>query len=200
MTCTNSSLHKVSVSLGLLNQSLDIFTDILVVSIPVIILRRAKIKKRQKLALSFFLCLSIVMIIITIVRISKISNSTKTEMVWHICLQALEGCVALLMASIMAFRSIFVSQEMRNSGQKRWAPSSSWLQSAKQRKTSKEGMRNGDQLPSVPQATFTTMKRYFRGHGGTADGSTTLNSETCDSGRNDGTSLSETSGQQDQNV
>ena len=144
-----------------------------------ITLRRAKIKKQQKFALSFFLCLSIVMIVIAIVRISRITHSGILDPVWQGFWQALEPCIALLMASITAFRTIFVSQEMRKRDQKRWVgPSYSRIQRAKQKKVDKEDdMWNYDhQLPSVPQATFVKLKRFMRHHA-TIGESTTLEPE-----------------------
>lgn len=116
------------------------------------------------------------MVVIAVVRMSRISGSDGVA-VWQTLWQTLEGCVALLMASITAFRTIFMSQE--NAGQKRWTPSSSWIQRAQQRKTSKEGdVWGGDQLPSIARATFARMNVYVRGRHGTAEGNTSLDCET----------------------
>lgn len=119
------------------------------------------------------------MIIIAIVRMSRISN-TNGAIVWQTLLQTLEGCVALLMASITAFRSIFVvSHGMRDPGQKRWAPPYSWIQCAKQRKTSKEGDAwENVHFFSMARATFARMNVYVRGRHGTAEGNTSLDCET----------------------
>lgn len=123
-------------------------------------------KKRQKLALSFFLCLSIMMIIIAIIRVSRTSYSDrKIDVVWQSLWQALEGCVALVMTSITAFRTIFMGQRIRARRRKRWTPAHSWMQRAKQRKNAhKEGdvWSNNDQLPSIPQATFVKLRKYVR--------------------------------------
>ena len=124
-------------------------------------------EKRQKLALSFFLCLSMMMIIIAIIRVSRTSYSDgKLDIVWQTLWQALEECVALVMTSITAFRTIFVGQRIRDRGRKRWTPAHSWMQRAKQRKKAhKEGdyiWSNDDQLPSIPQATFVKLRRYVR--------------------------------------
>lgn len=111
------------------------------------------------------------MVVFAIIRISKSSDPRGINMVWQVFWQALEGCIALLMASIMAFRSIFVSQGTRERERKRFAASYSWIQRAKQRKaTSKEkdllSSSSDDQqrLPSIPQATFTKLKRHVQGH------------------------------------
>jgi hypothetical protein len=168
-----------------------------VVSIPVILLRRAKIRRRQKFAVGFFLCLSTVMIVLAIVRMCRISYSGRgTDPIWQIFWQTLESCVALLMASITAFRTIFGEP-----GQKRWEPSYSWIQRAKQRQTSKEGDPwHTDQLPIIPEATFANMKMPVRGQQRTAEGSATPGSETRPSNSEDEPSLSVKGGQQDQNV
>lgn len=144
-----------------------------------IILRRTKIKKGPKFALSFFLCLSIVMIAIAIVRISRITHSGMVDPVWQGFWQNLEPCIALLMASITAFRSIFVSHKVRERDRKRRAALSySRIQRAKQRKANTENdMWNHDhQLPSVPQATFVKLKR-FMSQRATIEESTTLDPE-----------------------
>lgn len=189
----------------------------IVVSIPLIILRRAKIRTRQKLALSFFLCLSTVMAVFAIIRISRISDPRGINMIWQVLWQALEGCIALLMASVTAFRSIFVYQEIRQREQKRWAPSYSWVQRAMQRKAAnkeKDLLSNTtnqqNQLPSIPQATFTNMEKYMQGHphetqdrhGSSTDGgSTTLNPETRVSSSEDDNSVTVKSGRyQDQSM
>lgn len=125
------------------------------------ILRRAKIKKRQKFAMSFFLCLSAVMVVSAIVRLSRISQP-----VWQTLWQSLEGCIALLMASITAFRSIFVSQGIKERERKRRADPSSWIQRAKQRKARNQGdgWTSDQKLPSIPQATFVKLRKYVQGY------------------------------------
>lgn len=123
--------------------------------------------------MSFFLCLSIAMIVIAIVRVSRTSHPGGI-IAWQMFWQGLEPSVALLMASITAFRSIFVSQEMRERNRKRLA-APSWRQRARQRKASDEeadlwntSQQQEPQLPSIPQATFTKpkpkTKKNVQGH------------------------------------
>ena len=111
--------------------------------------------------MSFFLCLSVVMIVSAIVRLSRISQP-----VWQTLWQSLEGCIALLMASITAFRSIFVSQEIKERERKRRADPSSWIQRAKQRKAGKQDnvWISEQKLPSIPQATFVKLRNYVQGY------------------------------------
>ena len=118
-----------------------------------------------------------VMIVIAIVRISRISHSDIVDSVWQAYWQNLEPCIALLMSSVTAFRTIFVGQKIRKRDRKRWAAPSSWIERKKQKKANKENdMWNRDhQLLSVPQATY--MKK-LRGQRATVEGSTTLDPET----------------------
>lgn len=134
------------------------------------------------------------MIIFAIIRASRASYLRGFERMWQVFWQILESCVALVMVSITAFRSILLSPGMRERHQKRRAPSHSWIQRAKQRKASKEsGTSISDdhhQFPSIPLATFPKFKKYdsaqssehthhhHRYQGISTDGSTTLDAET----------------------
>lgn len=133
------------------------------------------------------------MIVIAIVRVTRFSHDGGIDVVWQILWQTLESCVALLMISITAFRSIFVSQRNRNQNRKQWAaPSYPWIQRVRQRKASEEdgvgniSQQKQQQLPSIPQATFTKKKEYFQGRhhhqhhhpGARTEGNTTLSHET----------------------
>lgn len=123
------------------------------------------------------------MIVIAIIRISKISSPGGISMVWQTFWQTLEACVALLMASITSFRSIFVSQGNRER-QRRWEPSYSWIQRAKQKKSNDESDAwINNQLPAIPHAAFAQSKNDVVVHGSTTDRSTFSDSETHDSGR-----------------
>lgn len=139
--------------------------------------------------MGFFLCLSIVMVVIAIVRSSRVSHGPDLNTLWQSLWQIVESCIALIMASITAFRSIFVSERHREHVQKRWAYS--WRKRAKQRKLRRAiDAWEGDQLPSIPHATFTTMRRYLRSHRWTAEKNLPLDSETRPLERQDKTTLS----------
>jgi hypothetical protein len=142
------------------------------------------------------------MIIIAIVRMFRISYTGRgIDAIWQMFWHTIECCVAFLMASITAFRTIFVSQGMRDRAQKRWAPSYSWIQRAKQRQASKEAdLWHPDQLPIIPEATFANMKTYFRGQHWTADGSATPGFETHPSNAEDDASSSVKGRQPDENL
>lgn len=84
-----------------------------VVSIPIVILRKSQMKPRQQLGLGIFLCLSVIMTVIAIVRIGGyridgIGLGGKIDSTWALFWLYLEACVAVIMASITAFRSLFI--------------------------------------------------------------------------------------------
>ncbi|KAL8627148.1 hypothetical protein Q9189_007157 [Teloschistes chrysophthalmus] len=83
-----------------------------VVSIPIALLWNVRIKLRQKLGIGALLCLSAVMSIIAIVKASGIRTpSDSFDILWELFWQQIEACVAVLMVSITAFRSIFISNK-----------------------------------------------------------------------------------------
>ena len=157
---------------------LDVLTDILsklyklgmsrladftlVVSIPIIILWSAKIKLQQKFALGIFLSLSLVMVVIAIIRVAKIHNLEGVDLQWEIFWQYMEGAIAILMASITAFRTVFVSQGRRELERLR-RPSYSVMERLKWRRNRAASNRlEGRGLPEVPGATLTGMRTFIR--------------------------------------
>ena len=85
----------------------------LVVSIPIIVLRRTQLKRSQKLGLSAFLSLSASMIILALVRITGGQTLTGYSHVWEFRWLYMEACIACFMASISAFRSFFIPTSSR---------------------------------------------------------------------------------------
>lgn len=123
--CFSSVPYRLNAALTGLITALDIVTDImsefrsalmiyvdvfLVVSIPIIILGRTQLKMSQRISLSAFLCLSVVMIIIACVRLSGLRNNNT---VWIYFWQYVEACVACIMASLLTFRTLFISDRTR---------------------------------------------------------------------------------------
>lgn len=88
---------------------LDVVSDVLIVSIPVLILWRARISLRQKIGLGITLCLSIVMAVIAFVRMSclRLSNGA-LDLRCNVFWVQQECSIAVTMVSVIAFRSFFV--------------------------------------------------------------------------------------------
>lgn len=129
---------------------------------------------QQKLALGLSLCLSIIMIITAIVQISAIHAPTDTiDVTWEIFWQLMEACIAVIMVSLTAFRSLFVAH---GSGAKSPPHKPSLRKRILNSKIAvgrkRAGENNNDEaegLPEIPRATITGMRSFIRGN--RADGS-----------------------------
>ena len=86
----------------------DVFTDLLIISIPSTLLWRVQIDLRRKIATGAVLGLSIVMIAIAIIRVAlaPLPNNV-TDTVWIFLWQFLEAATAIMMVSLTAIRSLF---------------------------------------------------------------------------------------------
>ncbi|GAP92701.2 hypothetical protein SAMD00023353_9600070 [Rosellinia necatrix] len=110
--CFNSTVNeKKSIGLTALVTTLDILSDIMVVSLPIIVLKNSFLNRSTKFGLAIFLCLSIFMAILAIVRISGFYYKSLEDDIWEFFWQQTEGAVAVMMASITAFRTLFVTHK-----------------------------------------------------------------------------------------
>lgn len=138
----------------------------LVLVIPPYLVWKVKISRRQKLGITFFLCLSVLMVFIAVIRISQVHS--KTYNVWATFWQQLEGCVAILMVSLTAFRTLFVSSP-QNPREKRQKPSDSYRRRLSYKhKDSGEGMevkhvQRAKVNVMLPSATLTGLRTFIRG-------------------------------------
>lgn len=82
----------------------------IVVSIPIIVLRGALLSRSTKFGLATFLCLSIFMAICAIIRIAGLPYKGIDDNSWMFFWQHTEGAVAVMMASLTSFRTLFVKQ------------------------------------------------------------------------------------------
>ncbi|KAK7740482.1 hypothetical protein SLS53_005325 [Cytospora paraplurivora] len=150
----------------------------LVVSIPIIVLRHSLLSRSTKFGLVIFLCLSIFMAICAIVRIAGFHYKGVEDDTWEFFWQHTEGAVAVMMASITAFRTLFVKQT-NNSDDK--TPPASPVQSLLQRlfgrfqslaraqpdeKPTDTGSRPSFtlKLPKLPSPIFTGMRTFIQGN------------------------------------
>jgi len=81
-----------------------------VVSIPIIVLKQSLLSRSTKFGLAIFLCLSIFMAICAIVRVAGFHYKGLEDDTWEFFWQHTEGAVSVMMASITAFRTLFVKQ------------------------------------------------------------------------------------------
>jgi hypothetical protein len=132
-----------------LSCSLDIATDVLILSMPILILARINIDTKKKLEMGATLCLSFFMVIVAIIRMAFCHlRRGDVDSTWLSAWLGVEGCLAILMVSSTHFRAIWCQ---RRSAAKEYssAPSSyrnfNWNQSRYN-------------LPGLPARAFTRMK------------------------------------------
>ncbi|KAL8896182.1 MAG: hypothetical protein Q9192_003220 [Flavoplaca navasiana] len=102
----NATLRAVSI--------LDILSDLFIISIPIALLWRVRIDLRRKLALGTMLCLSVFTIITVIVKISGGNTiDGQIDSSWVIFWLHMEAAVAVMIASIMVYRALFVVERSR---------------------------------------------------------------------------------------
>lgn len=137
--------------------------------IPIRMLWNMQVKLRQKLAIGTTLCLSIAMIITCIVQIAAIRTSSDAiDISWEIFWQLAEACIAVLMVSLTALRSLFVGQISRIRPASPWSSGQAkrWLQH-KVFRNSKSSSGESDAtdrgLPKIPRATLTGMRTLIQG-------------------------------------
>ncbi|CAH0031808.1 unnamed protein product [Clonostachys rhizophaga] len=162
LTCFDQSQNLLYVSMTGLITGLDVLTDVLIVTIPIFILRRVKMRLMQKIALGTFLCLSLMMAIMAIIRVSGITGVAGVDIPWTFFWQFTEASVAVLMGSLTAFRTLLVGHVGRNSEPKRsWPYSRYRIYKWGGRKVSADD-ETQEGLPEVPGATMTGLRTFIR--------------------------------------
>ncbi|KAI0479831.1 hypothetical protein F4859DRAFT_529965 [Xylaria cf. heliscus] len=165
LKCFDASKNLLYVSFTGLITGLDVLTDILIVSIPIILLRRTNIRTSQKAGLGVFLCLSIVMISFALTRVSKIRGVVGIDIIWEFFWQYMETAVAVIMGSLTVVRSLLVYQikgghAQSPAGARPLGNSYYRLRFPYRRKKNIE--LESQELPSVPSATMTGLRTFIR--------------------------------------
>ena len=135
-------------------------------------------KTKQKLGLGVFLCLSVFMILAAMVRSSNLYVTVVVfgvehkvfDVTWKLFWQQFEACIAVLMASLTGFRSIFMADSSTSGGEKKVKPglcnrkhtTSSDPSSLEDHSYDK---REGGLLPPTPSAAVTDLRTFVRGGG-----------------------------------
>ena len=147
-------------------------TGPLVVSIPVIVLKKTQMGLSRKLGLGAFWCLSVMMALIALVRMGGYRFQGTIDATWQVFWQYVEACVAIIMGSATAFRTLFVGENSRKAPQKKFSYS---IRQRLMRKSSLEKDwedTNGRHLPTVPSATLSGLRTFIHRHGPTRVGLT----------------------------
>ncbi|KAL8667317.1 MAG: hypothetical protein Q9202_000891 [Teloschistes flavicans] len=169
LKCTTPYYVRRTTAVEATTIALDILSDLMILAIPPYLIYKVSISLRQKIGIAFFLCLSTIMVLIAIIRISQVH--TQTYNIWATFWQQLEGCVAILMVSLTAFRTLFVSspqaseeKAMRPSGSERrrlWYKYKGSSDGGGKASGSVERAKMVDM--TMPSATLTGMRTFIRG-------------------------------------
>ncbi|KAI9882167.1 MAG: hypothetical protein M1823_006087 [Watsoniomyces obsoletus] len=155
--------------------ALDVVTDALLIFLPIHLLWRAKITRRQKLLLSGIFSLSIVVIVIAIVRVAV--NTAKPgqqlESTWVFLWSFIEASVAVMVSCVASFRTLFVKQPDRPSNQK---PSKSSSEKIQDIESGNHGTRTSNSSTTKLTSKLGIMKRGWKSTSRTAVGSASINS------------------------
>ncbi|KAI1738017.1 hypothetical protein F4680DRAFT_450415 [Xylaria scruposa] len=110
--------HIKSIVGNLLIALVDIISDVMIITIPLVILSRSLMPTARKVSLAAMLCLSIVMIVIALIRLIGTIIDTRLDghgaaPVWVTYWTTLEGCVSVTMTSVIVIRAIFITRGVR---------------------------------------------------------------------------------------
>ena len=99
------------------------------------------------------------MCVVALVRVSGLRNGDFIDETWEVFWQQIEACVAVMLVSVTAFRSFFVSSDSKKSP-KKIAPTNQQVS----RKRPFDWTRTaGHRLPKIPSATLTGLRTFIRG-------------------------------------
>ncbi|KAL8857920.1 MAG: hypothetical protein Q9178_005539 [Gyalolechia marmorata] len=143
---------------------LDIFTDILVITIPVALLWRVRISFRRKILLLFILSLSIFTMIVCIVRVAGVQLSDgSVDSAWATFWLHIEAAVAVVIISITSYRSLFVKDKPTDRKGSRYHSNKQRLWNRRRRE------EKGVEMPTMPGPTLTGMRTVISKAGGYDD-------------------------------
>lgn len=102
------------------NMALDVLTDAMVMSLPISILWNVRVSLKRKFQLAGLFSLVVITIVVAIVRVSVVTNSksvsqqNQVEVTWLYLWHFIESSVALLVACLASFRTLFAAKERRD--------------------------------------------------------------------------------------
>ncbi|KAH7303052.1 hypothetical protein B0I35DRAFT_447282 [Stachybotrys elegans] len=175
----NPNQHIRSLVNNILVASVDILTDLLIVSFPLFILKQARMPFSRKFSLATMLCLSIAMIVCALIRLVGTITDTRENgngaaPAWAIYWGMIEACVAVIMTSVMVIRGVFVSESIQvktrgDSFLQRIGRIFSSLFAGSSRGNNTSGDIMAPRLPTqgLTRMTMTDLRRFVGGHGQT---------------------------------
>lgn len=138
-------------------------------SIPIIVLYRARMRTSQKISLGIFLCLSLVMVCLAIIRASKVHGAVSIDVVWVFFWQYMETVVAVIMGSLTVVRNLLVHQTKSNhnspaapGGSGGRNPRAAYRMGLLRRHKEKNIDNSTRGLPEVPAPTLSGLRTFIR--------------------------------------
>lgn len=110
---TKSAVHFQLVTLKI-NCAADVVTDYMIMAIPIGLLWTVQMSLRKKLALMGIFSLAVITTIFAIVRITSVSKTTHhVDASWLYMWNSIEVSVAIIVACLASFRSLFTDRKTR---------------------------------------------------------------------------------------
>lgn len=149
-----------------------------VVTIPILILRKSQMKLEQKLGIGIFLSLSVVMVAANTTRYSGYHlRGDSIDATWLICWIYLEASVAIIMASITAFRTLFARGSPRRIKERQKAHILYPIRKRLLRNTDWDAT-DREHLPKIPSATLTGINTFIYNNGRSGKTNTPVRQDT----------------------
>ena len=151
----------------------------MIVSIPVCLLWSVRIQARQKFIIGIFLSLNLFIIIIAAIRVPGLKFHGTFDVIWLLIWQHIQACVAVIMISLTAFRSVYVSSQASRAYKE--LANKPWYSSTVAAIRRKRALHQKDEeyipgLPTIPSATLTGIRTFIQGGRRTGTGFPSLNS------------------------
>lgn len=151
----------------------------LVITIPILLLRKSQMKLKERLAIWFFLSLSVAMVMASITRYAGYKlRADSIDATWLICWVYLEASIAIIMASAATFRTLFarVGPDPRGIKERHKVHNLYLMRKRLLRKTDWEATdREG--LPKIPSATLSGMDAFIYNIGRSRDVTSLMRSQ-----------------------
>lgn len=160
--CQGSAVRWKIDFLSYLGFATDCFTDLLIVLIPLLVLRRAKADLRQKITVAIFLSVSSVMVFVAIVRVSTMRTSQGVfDYTWTNLWLYLEGGIAIIMISLSAFRTQYTLRREERQRQERISKPQTYYRPNRKQAPWLES--EVEELPVIPEPTMSGLGGLIRG-------------------------------------
>ncbi|KAJ5738158.1 hypothetical protein N7493_001313 [Penicillium malachiteum] len=140
----------------------DVITDIMILSIPFLMLWNTRISKRNKIVLFSVFSVTVIVMLVSIIRVVvNVSLDKSVDVSWLYFWSFIEMGTAIIISCVASFRQLFVTsqnQHLYGQGNKKYTPYRNLLKSGTPRQADSTTLVNSDMeaqgialaVPSVP--------------------------------------------------